>query len=44
MLVLVALPFTDPATAKKRPAIVVSSLACNRARPDIIIIAVTSPV
>ena len=42
--VLVAFPFTDQATAKNRPAIVVSSVACSRARPDIIIMAVTSRV
>lgn len=40
-VVLVAFPFTDQATAKKRPAVVVSSVACNRNRPDMIIMAVT---
>lgn len=41
-VVLVAFPFSDQTTAKKRPAVVVSSVACNRNRPDIILMAVTS--
>jgi mRNA interferase MazF len=41
-VVLVAFPFIDQMTAKKRPAVVVSSVACNRNRPDIILMAVTS--
>ena len=41
-IVLVPFPFTDQTTVKKRPAVVASSDAYNRKRPDIIIMAVTS--
>jgi mRNA interferase MazF len=41
-LVLVPFPFTDLSAAKKRPAVVVSSPAYHRARPDLLILAVTS--
>ena len=41
-IVLVPFPFTDQSTVKKRPAVMVSSDANNRKRPDIIIMAVTS--
>ncbi len=41
-IVLVPFPFTDQSAAKKRPAVVVSSAAYNRNRPDIILMAVTS--
>jgi len=41
-IVLVPFPFTDQSSFKKRPAVVVSSPAYNRDRPDIIILAVTS--
>jgi len=41
-IVLVPFPFTDQSAVKKRPAVVVSSDAYNRKRPDIIIMAVTS--
>src|SRR5438093_7358946 len=41
-IVLVPFPFTDQTTAKKRPAIVVSSRAYHRDRRDVIVIAVTS--
>jgi mRNA interferase MazF len=41
-LVLVPFPFTDLSTAKKRPAVVVSSPAYHQARPDLVILAVTS--
>jgi len=41
-IVLVPFPFTDQSTAKKRPAVVVSSDIYNRQRLDIIIMAVTS--
>ena len=41
-ILLVPFPFTDQTTAKKRPAVVVSSAAYNRNRPDIILMAVTS--
>lgn len=43
-IVLVAFPFTDQVRSKKRPAVVVSSDAYNRHRPDIILMAVTSQV
>lgn len=41
-VVLVPFPFTDQTAAKKRPAIVVSSDAYHRERPDVIVVAVTS--
>jgi mRNA interferase MazF len=41
-IVLVPFPFTDLTTAKKRPAIVVSSVAYHRDRRDVIVMAVTS--
>lgn len=41
-VVLVPFPFTDQSQAKKRPAVVVSSAAYNAARPDVIVMAVTS--
>lgn len=41
-VVLVAFPFTDQAASKHRPAVVVSSAAYQRARPDLVIMAVTS--
>lgn len=41
-VVLVPFPFTDQSTTKKRPAVIVSSDAYNRARPDVIVMAVTS--
>lgn len=43
-IVLVRFPFTDQTTAKKRPAVIISSNAYNQNRPDIIIMAVTSQV
>lgn len=43
-IVLVPFPFTDQTASKKRPAIVVSSVAYNRNCPDIILMAVTSQV
>jgi len=43
-LVLVPFPFTDQTTTKKRPAVVVSSTAYHRDRPDLILMAVTSQV
>ncbi len=43
-LVLVPFPFTDQRTTKRRPAVVVSSGAYHRERPDLIILAVTSQV
>ena len=41
-LVLVPFPFTDQTATKRRPAVVVSSHAYHRERPDLIILAVTS--
>jgi len=41
-IVLVPFPFTDQCTTKKRPAVIVSSNAYNKKRPDIVIMAVTS--
>lgn len=43
-VVLVPFPFTDQTTVKKRPTIVVSSQEYHSARPDLILIAVTSQV
>ena len=41
-ILLVPFPFTDQSTTKRRPAVVISSPAYNRQRPDLIIMAVTS--
>lgn len=41
-VLLVPFPFTDHTTAKKRPAVVVSSQTYHQHRPDIIVMAVTS--
>ena len=41
-IVLVPFPFTDQSTTKQRPAVVISSAAYQRERPDLIILAVTS--
>jgi len=41
-VVLVPFPFTDQTGNKKRPAVVVSSAAYNRARTDLILMPVTS--
>jgi mRNA interferase MazF len=43
-VVLVPFPFTDQSTTKRRPAVVVSSNAYNAARPDVLVMAVTSRV
>ena len=43
-IVLVPFPFTDLSTAKRRPAVVVSSAAYHHGRRDLIIMAVTSQV
>jgi mRNA interferase MazF len=40
-VVLVPFPFTNQSTTKKRPAVVVSSGDYNKARPDIILMAIT---
>ena len=41
-IVLVSFPFTDQSATKKRPAVIISSPAYNDARPDLIIMALTS--
>jgi mRNA interferase MazF len=41
-IVLVPFPFTSQTASKKRPAVVVSSRAYNSAKPDIVVMAVTS--
>ena len=43
-VVLVPFPFTDQTASKKRPAVVVSSDAYHRSRPDVIVMAVASQV
>jgi mRNA interferase MazF len=43
-VVLVPFPFSDQATTKQRPAVVVSSAAYARQRPDLILLAVTSQI
>lgn len=43
-VILVPFPFTDQSTSKRRPAVVVSSNAYQRERPDLIILAITSQV
>lgn len=43
-VILVPFPFTDLSATKKRPALVVSSRRFNSARPDVVIVAVTSQV
>ena len=41
-IVLVPVPFTDLSSQKRRPVIVISNDAYNRASPDVIVIAMTS--
>ena len=41
-VVLVPFPFTSQAASKKRPAVVVSNKAYNTARPDVVVMAITS--
>jgi mRNA interferase MazF len=41
-IVLVAFPFTDQTASKKHPAVVISSQAYNDAKPDLVIMAITS--
>jgi mRNA interferase MazF len=41
-VVLVPFPFTDQSASKKRPAVIVSSDSYNKARPDVILMAITS--
>lgn len=41
-VVLITFPFTNQTTDKRRPALVVSSTAYHRNRPDLILMAITS--
>jgi mRNA interferase MazF len=41
-VVLVPFPFSDQSNTKKRPAVVVSSVAYHQSRPDLILMAITS--
>lgn len=41
-VLLVPFPFTSQAASKQRPAVVVSSRAYNLARPDVVMMAITS--
>jgi mRNA interferase MazF len=41
-IVLVPFPFTSHAASKKRPAVVVSNAGYNAAKPDLVVMAVTS--
>jgi mRNA interferase MazF len=41
-IVLVPFPFTNQSTSKQRPAVVVSNAAYNQAKPDVVLMAVTS--
>jgi len=43
-IVLAPFPFTNQTASKKRPAVIVSSLAYHRQRLDLIIMAITSQV
>jgi len=43
-VMVVPFPFTDQIAIKRRPAVVVSSDAYNRERPDVILMAITSQV
>jgi mRNA interferase MazF len=43
-VVLVPFPFTNQSTTKQRPAVVVSTRAYAQARPDLVLMAITSQV
>ena len=43
-ILLVPFPFTDQTSSKKRPAVIISSNACNQKKPDLIIMAITSQI
>ncbi len=43
-IVLVPFPFTSQTTSKRRPAVVVSRRSYNTARPDVVVMAITSQV
>lgn len=39
---LVSFPFTDQTMTKKRPTVVISNRLYNHAKPDVVVMAVTS--
>jgi mRNA interferase MazF len=41
-VLLVPFPFTNQAVSKQRPAVIVSTAAYNRAKPDVVVMAITS--
>ena len=41
-IVLAPFPFTNQAASKQRPAVIISSSAYNAARPDVVVMAITS--
>lgn len=41
-VVLVPFPFTSQVASKQRPAVIVSGLAYNQAKPDVVLMAITS--
>jgi mRNA interferase MazF len=43
-VVLVPFPFTNQSSSKQRPAVVISNLAYNLARPDAVVMAITSQI
>jgi mRNA interferase MazF len=43
-VILVPFPFTDQTASKRRPAVVISNLTYNAARPDIVLMAITSQI
>ncbi|MGB4117386.1 MAG: type II toxin-antitoxin system PemK/MazF family toxin [Polaromonas sp.] len=43
-VVLVPFPFTSGSAAKQRPAVIVSNQAYAQARPDVVLLAITSQV
>jgi mRNA interferase MazF len=43
-VVLVRFPFSDHSTVKQRPAAVISSAAYHQARPDLLIMAISSQI
>lgn len=43
-IILVPFPFTDQTRQKKRPAVVINSIAYDESKPDVILMAVTSKI